>query len=775
MSSTVPHPGQTENLPVKTFPIETFPINDAKKLPQKFERADRPGVFLMTDSFNTGGSERQFVTLAGALDPASFRVEVGCIQKKGGFLPGFEHATQFKLSGNAYGLASWRTRFHLGQHLRRKQIAIAHAFDFYTNIVLIPAARLAGIPILIGSQRQIGDLLSPMKQQSQLAAFHFCDRIICNSHAAADRLIEQGVSRRRVVVIGNGLPAAAFVQISPALARQPGTLRVGMIARMNTGAKNHKLFLQAAARVVAHIPSVQFVLVGDGPLRDELEREAERLGIASQALFLGDRRDVSALLASLDVSVLPSDSESLSNSIIESMAAGVPVVASNVGGNPELLGDGRGLLFGVGNEQSLADALVKLLLDPGLRASLGDRARKFVGENFTIENMRRRHEDLYAELLEEKSWQPEQSYSKPSRSTGRRTKVAIVAASWRYVGGQSVQADTLVKGWRNDPDVEAGLIAIDPAFPKALSWIERIPGLRTVVRQPLYIRDLRRGMKDADIAHIFSASYWSFLIAPATAWAVTRALGKKTLINYHSGEARDHLEKFRSAHAVLKRVDKLVVPSGFLVNVFREFGFEADAVPNVVDLSQFVFKVRDPLRPHLVCTRGFHHYYSLDAVVRAFAEVAKQYPDARLDLVGGGALEAEIRGLVSELKLAGVNFAGVASREEIHRYYDQADIFINASWLDNMPVSILEAFAAGTPVVSTAPEGIRYMVEDGRTGLLSEPGDPAALAENVLRLLADRDLARKLATNAYEESKRYEWKVVREQWLAVYDSLHQRN
>jgi glycosyltransferase involved in cell wall biosynthesis len=177
------------------------------------------------------------------------------------------------------------------------------------------------------------------------------------------------------------------------------------------------------------------------------------------------------------------------------------------------------------------------------------------------------------------------------------------------------------------------------------------------------------------------------------------------------------------------------------------------------------------LRPHLVCTRGFHRYYGVDVVVRAFAEVQRSFPDAHLDLVGKGPAEEEIRALVKDLGIPGINFAGVATRQQIGKFYDEADIFINASWLDNMPVSILEAFAAGTPVVSTGPEGIRYIVEHERTGLLSEPGDPAALAQNLIRLLKDEDLAARLAANAHEESKRYLWEAVRRLWLAVYNSL----
>ena len=352
-----------------------------------------------------------------------------------------------------------------------------------------------------------------------------------------------------------------------------------------------------------------------------------------------------------------------------------------------------------------------------------------------------------------------------------RLKVAIVAPSLRYVGGQAVQADLLLRLWQNDPEVDVTFIAVDPALPWALRWAERIPGLRTVLREPIYFWHLWRGLKDVDVAHIFSASYWSFLLAPAPAWFFAKLRGKKSIVNYRSGEARDHLRRFRSGRFVLSRVDQIVAPSGYLVDVFREFGLNAVVVPNLVDISQFRYRERQPLRPHLVCTRGFHQYYSVDVVVKAFAEVKKHYPDARLDLVGSGPLEAEVRKAVAELKLTGVNFTGIASRQQIGKHYDDADISINASWLDNMPVSVIEAFGAGTPVVTTSPESMPYLVENERTGLLSPVGDEKALAANVIRLLREPELAARLAKNAHEESRKYSWEVVRGQWIKVYRTM----
>ena len=361
--------------------------------------------------------------------------------------------------------------------------------------------------------------------------------------------------------------------------------------------------------------------------------------------------------------------------------------------------------------------------------------------------------------------------SEPEPSTGKRLRVCIVAPSLRYVGGQSVQADLLLRHWQNDLDINISFLAVDPPLPRVLAWAESIPGLRTILREPIYFWHLWRGLKDVDVAHIFSASYWSFLLAPAPAWLIAKARGAKSLINYHSGEARDHLRRFRSAKFVLSRVDKIVVPSGYLADVFREFDLPSTAVANIVDLSQFRYRERTPLRPHLVCTRGFSTYYSVDVVVRAFAEVKKQYPEAQLDLVGNGPLEGDVRKLVADLNLTGVNFTGVASRQEIGKYYDQADIFINASWLDNMPLSVIEAFASGVPVVTTSPECMPYLVEHERTGLLSPVGDEKALAANVIRLLRDPALATRLAQNAHHESRNYTWEAVREQWLNAYRGL----
>jgi len=358
------------------------------------------GVFLMINSFETGGTERQFAALAQGLDRHDFQLHLGCIQEKGALRALFADVPRFGLGGSLYGIQSWRSRARLSRHLKDNHIKIAHAFDFYTNLTLIPAARLAGVPVVIGSLRQIGDLLSPAKRRAQNAVFRLCDIVVCNSRAAASQLARHGFPERKIAVIGNALHPEAFAEAIPALPRTAGTPRVGMIARMNAEYKNHDLFLRAAAYVLSQVPHAEFILAGDGPLRSVFENQAATLGIAHRVRFLGDCTDVSGLLASLDVSVNASSSESLSNVILESMAAGVAVVATDVGGNSELISTDTGVLVPHLAEKPLADAIIQLLRDSGLRAKLGQNARQFARDNFALEKISREYKSLYIALLD---------------------------------------------------------------------------------------------------------------------------------------------------------------------------------------------------------------------------------------------------------------------------------------------------------------------------------------------------------------------------------------
>ena len=364
------------------------------------------GIFLMVNSFETGGTERQFVEIARSLRSTGFCVHLGCLQQKGTFLDQAGEVTCYPARGSLYSLQSFRSRYRLAKHLHRSKIDIAHGFDFYANLILIPAAKLARTPIVIGSQRQVGDLLTAAKFRAQLAAFRLCDAVVCNSQAAAGRLLEAGFAASKLVVIGNALPNEAFASTPPAFSRSRGVLRVGMIARMNATYKNHRVFLRAAARLARKYTNLEFLLVGDGELRPELQAEAERLQIQNFVRFLGDRRDIPAVLASMDVSVVPSASESLSNVMLESMAARVPVVATRVGGNVELADQQRAQLVRPDDDEALSGALDHLLANEALRSEMAEKSRQFVEANFNSDRILLQYAQLYSELTARKTRLP---------------------------------------------------------------------------------------------------------------------------------------------------------------------------------------------------------------------------------------------------------------------------------------------------------------------------------------------------------------------------------
>ncbi|HTW32196.1 MAG TPA: glycosyltransferase [Candidatus Sulfotelmatobacter sp.] len=349
----------------------------------------------MSNTLEVGGSERQFVTLVESLDSERFDVHPACLRRIGGLVNRLGEIPEFPVGGRLIGLRAQRSQWEMAQFMRRDRIAVAHAFDFYTNLMLVPAARLAGVPV-IGSHRQIGDLLTAAQFKVQSWAFHLCDRVVCNSAAAAATLRDAGLPERKLVIIPNALPEQAFAAVAPAFPRKPGIVRLGMIARMNNAVKDHPAFLRAAARLSAQFRDVEFLLAGDGPLRAGLEQMASDLGIKEKVFFAGERADIPAVLASLDVSVLVSSSESLSNVILESMAAGVPVVATAVGGTPELVKDGEtGLLVPAGNDQKLVEALAHMVGDAESRARFATRAREFARSQFHVKEVCRRFEDLY--------------------------------------------------------------------------------------------------------------------------------------------------------------------------------------------------------------------------------------------------------------------------------------------------------------------------------------------------------------------------------------------
>jgi len=358
-------------------------------------------LFLMVNNFEIGGTERQFVTVATELTRLYKTVSCGCIARKGPLASQVSRVEEFPLGGSFYNPGALLNSYRLYRYLRRNRINIAHAFDFYTNVLMAPSARMARVPVVIGSHRQLGDLLSPAQFRVQMAAYRFCHCVVCNSKAAADVLVRAGLPQTKIAVIPNALSRELNTTPPPALSQDPSRIRIGVIARMNSWEKGHTTFIDAAGGMARNHPELEFVFAGDGPLRPQIEASASKAGITSQSRFLGDCRNVPAVLASLDLTVNPSRSESLSNSLVESMAMGVPVIAFPVGGNVELIHDGRTGLLAAGNDaSSLAIAMERFVQDAAFRRECGQAARIYAWQTFGTDQVMQSYIALYDRLLD---------------------------------------------------------------------------------------------------------------------------------------------------------------------------------------------------------------------------------------------------------------------------------------------------------------------------------------------------------------------------------------
>lgn len=345
----------------------------------------------------------------------------------------------------------------------------------------------------------------------------------------------------------------------------------------------------------------------------------------------------------------------------------------------------------------------------------------------------------------------------------------LLVAPVHMVGGQAHAAQDIARGFSGDEQIRVSLQAIDPRLAGRLAVLTEAKIIRSIVRPTIYVWQLFRAARRADLLHVLAAAHTAFLFGAFPAVVIGRLLGRPVVLNYHDGRAALHFRRWgRFVTAVLRRTQRIVVPSAYLQREFARHGFPADVIPNVVDTAAFRFKAPRPLRHRLVSSRLLEPLYAVENTLHAFQRLKADYPDLVLDIYGGGAAAQGLRELAGRLQLEGVTFHGEITHSRMPEVLGEGGIMVNSSRVDNMPHFVLEAYAAGLPIVSTRAGGIPDMIVAGKTGLLVPIDDPAALASSVRMLLEDPDLALRLAFEGQQESLRYSWPRAREAWSRIY-------
>lgn len=374
----------------------------------------KPKVLQFINSFHQGGSERQTVQLTRLLaEDSEFEIFVATLNREGVLLPeleklGFTDIPEYKLTSffNANFLRQVR---NCAKFIRENNIQIVHTHDFYTNVFGMAAATLAGVKAKIASKRETGSMRSKAQKIIEKIAFGRADAIVVNAEAVKNYLVKEGISAGKINVVYNGLDLERLTpkEINRAkicdefvLPQNEKIKFITLVANLRHTVKNQPMFLRAAEKVVQKFPDAHFVLAGEGELREGLENLAKDLQITENIHFIGRCTKVPKLLSISFACTLTSFNEGFSNSILEYMAAGKPVVATKVGGASEAIIEGEtGFLVKSNDDNLLAEKLIWLLENPQKAIEMGRKGRGKVEANFSCATQLKQTKNLYQKFL----------------------------------------------------------------------------------------------------------------------------------------------------------------------------------------------------------------------------------------------------------------------------------------------------------------------------------------------------------------------------------------
>lgn len=664
----------------------------------------------MLTNFNIGGTERQFANLICKLDSTQFDIHMACFSHSGPLITEVQHLDmprpEFKIS-HLYSPKTLLQALRMCRYIRKNRVQIVHSYGFYPNVFAIPAARLAGSTV-IASIRDTCDGLTPAQRFAQKVMCRMADCVLVNADAIRQTLVGSGYKPHNIVVIRNGIrmPATGVVRDGAKLRRDLGvpahTQMILVFSRLNQ-MKGVDYFLDAAALVAKKFPDVYFVIAGDGAHRKPLEDRAEELGLKPRMVFTGFRTDVPDLLAEATLSVLPSLSEGLSNSLLESMAAGVPAIGARVGGNPEVIDDGvTGVLVPPRDPRSLADAMCLILGDRDLAARMGEAGRRRVREQFSVEKTVSDTEQLYRQLTETGRGKVVLVGPQPPPHGGIAVHVAGVRQQLRKAG---IRCEILDTGKGN----------------LGLKFAVQLVG-RTLGGWKIHVHTNGHNRKS-----------WLLSLVIGMAGSV-RGGNSLTL---HSGMVPEYLEKSPRRRLLARTTcsffSRIVCVSAAIGESLANSGVRRDKIviaPAYIPVQTSRVALNPLLsawmeRHHPVCstTLFFRPEYGFDVLVDALEKLKARYPGIGCVVMGSGDGRAAADLAIREAGIEdSVLIVGDLDHDTCLSVMARSDVFLRPTREDGDSISVREALALGVPVVASRvgarPQGT-VLFEAGNAGALA--------------------------------------------------------
>lgn len=625
-----------------------------------------------------------------------------------------------------------------------------------------------------GSCRE-GDLRYRASRALETYALRRVDAVTTICEGLRAEIAARGIAAAKLTVIPNAVDSAGFqtgAARDDALAAQLGLAGkrvLGFIGSFYAYEGLH-ILLNALPEILSRQPDVRLLLVGGGEQEAELQQLARQLKVDQFVTFYGrvPHHQVQRFYRLIDLLVYPRVKMRLTDLVtplkpLEAMAQGRLLIASDVGGHRELIVDGAtGLLFAPGDPQALAGRVLEVLSAPQRWHALTAGARRFIEEQRSWPASVARYRAVYHGVAPNE-------YSQQSA-----VHLALVGPLPPPAGGmanQTLQLSALLL--RDGHRVQ--LVATNAAYRPA--WSGRIPMLRAAVRLLPYLCKLWRAAGQVQLMHVMANSGWSWHLFATPAIWVAYLRNCPVVVNYRGGEADIFLQRsVKWVYPSLSRCAALLVPSGYLQSVFSRHGIASTVMPNVINLQRFSaapgHAARRELPLSMLTARHLEPMYDNATALRAFALVHRRYPAARLVVAGSGPEQGRLAALVAQLDLtSAVRFAGQVDHLAMAALYREADILLNPSLVDNMPNSILEALASGVAVVSSNVGGVPFLVQHRHSALLVPAGDPQAMADAALQLVADASLRLRLRHAGLQLARQYTWDLVGPRLLKVYRSV----
>ena len=343
-------------------------------------------------------------------------------------------------------------------------------------------------------------------------------------------------------------------------------------------------------------------------------------------------------------------------------------------------------------------------------------------------------------------------------------------------GGMANQTRQLAQLLREE-GATVELIQVNQAYRP--QWVSRFKGLRAIFRLINYTAQLWQAANHVQLFHVMANSGWSWHLFAAPVIWIGKIKGVPVIINYRGGEAGAFFDKsFFWVKPSLDRTTEIIVPSGFLEAVFNKRGYSTRIVPNIIDLSRFSPKegLPHPLQEkdviNILAARNLELIYDNATALRAFKLVKEKIPSVHLTIAGSGSEDEYLKRLAKELAIDNsVTFTGRIDNKDMPALYQSADIMVNGSLIDNMPISLLEALACGIPIVSTNVGGIPQLVEHDKTALLVTAKDHTAMADALLELINNESKRNKIRKNGLKSIEQYTWFNVKNRLLPIYKEI----